>query len=236
MRLTMLPGKLNPQVFTKNVNPNAVRFSVLASLMGLTAVALILSSLTSCKSTTRAKLGTTEQSDGANSPQEVAGVQNAMTDKPTNPTSNNANSGLSLSAPDVVMPLSPEDPALDMESLGEPKSAGGPVVGLEVWQDNRPVTSIVTGKHVLFRLSGDTRDVNARGGCAENPGIVQASWTIGSKVSADIQRYAGQDCRPLEYSGMFTKEGPITVRLDVMSMDGEVASSEKTFEVKNSVN
>jgi hypothetical protein len=35
---------------------------------------------------------------------------------------------------------------------------------------------------------------------------------------------------------MFTKEGSITVRLEVLSADGDVATSERTFEVKNSVN
>jgi hypothetical protein len=106
------------------------------------------------------------------------------------------------------------------------------VAGLEAWQDDKPVSSIVTGKQVLFKLTNWTRDTNTNNGCSTNPGIVQASWTIGSKPSADVQRFAGQDCRALDYSGMFTKEGAITVRLDVLSADGEVASVEETFSVK----
>jgi hypothetical protein len=134
------------------------------------------------------------------------------------------------------MPASLTDPALDGEKFWEPDVAGGPVAGLEAWQDDKPVSSIVTGKQVLFKLTSWTRDTNTNNGCSSNPGIVQASWTIGSKPSADVQRFAGQDCRALDYSGMFTKEGTISVKLDVLSADGEVASVEETFAVKPASN
>ena len=235
MRLSMFPDRFRPQTFTKNIKPNAVRLGVLTTLIGLTGVALILSSLTSCKSTARAKADNPEVPQAAVKPQEMPAIQSSSTDVGQVANKDSAE-GLALATPDVVLPLNPNDPALDMDKLGEPKAASGPVVGLEVWQDNKSVTSIATGKQVLFRLSGETRDTGASDGCADNPGIIQASWTIGSKPSADVQRYAGQDCRALDYSGMFTKEGSITVRLDVLSADGDVATSERTFEVKNSVN
>jgi hypothetical protein len=235
MRLSMFADRFRPQTFTKNIKPNAVRLGVLTTLIGLTGVALILSSLTSCKSTGRTKADNPEVPQASVKPQETPAIQNPSTEVGQVDKKVSAE-GLALATPDVVLPLNPNDPALDMDKLGEPKAAGGPVVGLEVWQDNKSVTSIATGKQVLFRLSGETRDTGVSDGCADNPGIIQASWTIGSKPSADVQRYAGQDCRSLEYSGMFTKEGSITVRLDVLSADGDVATSERTFEVKNSAN
>lgn len=236
MRLSMISDRLKPQALTKNIRPNAVRFGVLTTLIGVTSVAVILSTLTSCKSTARTKTDNSVSPEVSTRLQEATSAQSASPVPANEPLKKGSTEDLSLSAPEVVLPLSSNDPALDMEKLGDPKSAAGPVVGLEVWQDDKPVTSILTGKQVLFKLSGETRDTNASGGCPENPGIVQASWTIGSKPSADVQRYAGQDCRSLDYSGMFTKEGTITVRLDVLSVDGEVATAEKTFDVKNTVN
>jgi len=236
MRLNTISDRFKPQTLTKNINPNAVRFGVLTTLIGVTGIAVILSSLTSCKSTTRTKIDNSVSPEVSNKPQEATSAQSASTASGNDPVKKDSTEDLSLAAPQVALPLSPEDPALDVEKPGDPKAAVGPVVGLEVWQDDKPVTSILTGKQVLFKLSGETRDMNASGGCPENPGIVQASWTIGSKPSADVQRYAGQDCRSLDYSGMFTKEGTITVRIDVLSVDGEVATAEKTFDVKNTVN
>jgi hypothetical protein len=238
----MFADRFRHQNFTKNIKPNAVRLGVLTSLIGLTGVALILSSLISCKSTARTKADNPEVAQVPEvaqapvNPAEIPPTPGTPSTQLSAVANKDSAEGLALATPDVVLPLNPNDPALDMDKLGEPKAAGGPVVGLEVWQDNKSVTSIATGKQVLFRLSGETRDTSASGGCAENPGIIQASWTIGSKPSADLQRYAGQDCRSLDYSGMFTKEGSITVRLDVLSVDGDLATSEKTFEVKNSVN
>lgn len=234
MRLSMFADRFRPQTFTKNIKPNAVRLGVLTTLIGLTGVALILSSLTSCKSTARAKADNPEVPQAAVNPAEISPTQDTPSTQLSAVANKDSAEGLALATPDVVLPLNPNDPALDMDKLGEPKAASGPVVGLEVWQDNKSVTSIATGKQVLFRLSGETRDTGASDGCVDNPGIIQASWTIGSKPSADVQRYAGQDCRALDYSGMFTKEGSITVRLDVLSADGDVATSERTFEVKNS--
>jgi len=236
MRLSMFADRFRPKTLTKNIRPNAVRLGVLTTLIGLTGFAIILSSLTSCKSTTRTKADNPEVPQAAVNPAEIPPTQDTPSTQLSAVANKGSAEGLALATPDVVLPLNPNDPALDMDKLGEPKAAGGPVVGLEVWQDNKSVTSITTGKQVLFRLSGETRDTSSSDGCAENPGIIQASWTIGSKPSADLQRYAGQDCRSLDYSGMFTKEGSITVRLDVLSVDGDVATSEKTFEVKNSAN
>jgi hypothetical protein len=236
MRLNTISDRFKPQTLTKNINPNAVRFGVLTTLIGVTGIAVILSSLTSCKSTTKTKFDNSVSPEVSTKPLEATSAQIASTVSGSETLKKDSPEDLSLAAPQVTLPLSPEDPALDLERLGDPKSAAGPVVGLEVWQDDKPVTSILTGKQVLFKLSSETRDANASGGCPENPGIVQASWTIGSKPSADVQRYAGQDCRSLDYSGMFTKEGTITVRIDVLSVDGDVATAEKTFEVKNTIN
>jgi hypothetical protein len=89
----------------------------------------------------------------------------------------------------------------------------------------------MTGKQVLFKMTDWTRDTGANSGCTQNRGIVQASWTIGSKPAADVQRFAGQECRPLDYSGMFTKAGNITVNLEVLSGDGEMAHAAASFPV-----
>lgn len=201
-----------------SVSSNTVRLSVLSGLIGVVITGVILAAFTSCKSTTK-------NSETSPSSSEVSPASSAA--------------GVAVGQPSVVLPLSPSDPAttqtdVQAEVSGEDiKIAGVPVVGLEAWQDDKPVTTIVTGKQVQFRLTDWTRDTNTANGCSVNPGIVQASWTVGSKPSADVQRFAGQDCRPLDYNGMFTKEGSITVRLDVLSAEGEVVSAEKTFSVKN---
>lgn len=200
-----------------SLSPNAVRLSILSGLIGLVITGVVLSAFTSCKSTTK------------NIEPSVAAAKEPASAVAATPASQ----------PAVVLPLSPSDPAgeiveADSDATSDDiKIAGIPVVGLEAWQDEKPVTTIVTGKQVQFRPTDWTRDTNTANGCAVNPGIVQASWTVGSKPSADVQRFAGQDCRPLDYNGMFTKEGSITVRLDVLSAEGEVASAEKTFSVKN---
>lgn len=114
---------------------------------------------------------------------------------------------------------------------GAPTNPGGPVAGIEVWQDGAQVTTVTTGKLIYFKPSSWTRDTSAVTGCEINRGIVQASWTIGSRASADIQRYAGQECRLFDYSGTFTKPGNVTVQLDVISADGEQAHAESVITV-----
>lgn len=105
------------------------------------------------------------------------------------------------------------------------------MVGIEVWQDGVAVTTVVTGKMIQFKPTPWTRDTSATSGCDVNRGIVQASWTIGSRASADIQRFAGQDCRIFDYAGTFTKSGNVTVQLDVVSADGEQAHAETVITV-----
>lgn len=112
-----------------------------------------------------------------------------------------------------------------------PQLPGGPVAGIEVWQDGKLVNSIQTGTPVQFKPTPWTRDTSATSGCEINRGIVQASWTIGSRAAADLQRYAGQDCRLFDYSGTFTKPGQVVVQLDVVSSEGEQAHAELTVPV-----
>jgi hypothetical protein len=242
MRLGILAEELKTQDVPKVINPNAVRLGVLTSLLGLISLALVLSSLISCKSTSKSsKFDAGQTPNPDNSPDLSLAELNAVIKEPSpaappeiDPTVTKGNETQpELITPSVVLPVSASDPALDMESLGEPKVASGAVVGLEVWQNNRPVTTIETGKQVHFKLAGWSRETSSSEGCDENPGLVQASWTIGSNPAADVQRFAGQDCQSLDYGGMFTKEGLITVKLTVSSIDGNVASTEKTFLVKN---
>lgn len=220
MQVQVLTETLGRLRSLRNMNHNKVRFGVLTTLIGVTGVAILLSSLGSCKSMSRVKTTSTSEASAVSQPDESSRL---APDSPGNP---------SVISHQAVMPASLTDPALDGERVWEPEVAGGPVAGLEAWQDDKPVSSIVTGKQVLFKLTSWTRDTNTNNGCSSNPGIVQASWTIGSKPSADVQRFAGQDCRALDYSGMFTKEGTIKVKLDVLSADGQIASVEETFAVK----
>lgn len=220
MQVTALTEKLGRLRGLRNLNHNKVRFGVLTTLIGVAGVAVLLSSLGACKSMSRIK-----------SANESAAAAVSATESPSS-LAPDAPGSPSVISHQAVMPASLTDPALDGEKFWEPDVAGGPVAGLEAWQDDKPVSTIVTGKQVLFKLTNWTRDTNINNGCSTNPGIVQASWTIGSKPSADVQRFAGQDCRALDYSGMFTKEGSITVKLDVLSADGEVASVVETFAVK----
>ena len=109
--------------------------------------------------------------------------------------------------------------------------AGSPVAGIEIWQDGAVVTTVSTGKMIQFRPTSWTRDTSATSGCDVNRGILQASWTIGSRAAADIQRFAGQECRLFDYAGTFTKAGNVTVQLDVVSADGEQAHAEMVISV-----
>ncbi len=114
---------------------------------------------------------------------------------------------------------------------GVPTAPGGPVAGVEVWQDGAQVTTVTTGKLIQFKPTSWTRDTSATSGCEINRGIVQSSWTIGSRASADIQRFAGQECRLFDYAGTFTKAGNVTIQLDVISADGEQAHAETVITV-----
>jgi hypothetical protein len=116
-----------------------------------------------------------------------------------------------------------------------PTSPGGPIAGIEAWQDGHIVTSIATGKVVFFKLTKWTHDTSVTTGCTENVGIVQSSWTIGTRPQVDIQRFAGQDCRSFDYSGTFTKPGTIAVTLDVLTGEGETAHAEATYSVTGGV-
>lgn len=230
MRLQAFVNRFHSMVSSKNFDPNVLRLGVLTTLIGVTGLAVFLAAITSCKSTSRSKITSSQGQDVASDASKIKEENSSANELPTKPV---------LPDPSVALPLSSEDPArTDDEAVDGKLAASMPVVGLEVWQDNKPVSTIVTGKQVTFKLSGDTREMSLNGanGCADNPGIIQASWTIGSKPAADVQRFAGQDCRALDYGGMFTKEGSITVKLDVLTVDGEVASSQKTFDVRNVVN
>jgi hypothetical protein len=104
-------------------------------------------------------------------------------------------------------------------------------LALKIWEDGNQATTVTTGKLIQFKPTSWTRDTSATAGCDVNRGIVQASWTIGSRPSADIQRFAGQECRLFDYSGTFTKAGNVTIQLDVISADGEMAHAETVLTV-----
>jgi len=229
MRLNSLRSLVSQGIQWYEHHANKFRFGILSGLIGLTSVAVLLSSITSCKSSQK-----NSKPDAVSAaPVLPLAVTPAEEMAQKEVVSSSTEAALTAVKPDVVIPGSKNDPALDMEAVGESENVAGPVVGFEVWQDDKPVSTILTGKQVLFKLTSWTRDTGSSDSCPLNPGIVQASWTVGSKPAADVQRLAGQDCRALDYSGMFTKEGSITVKLDVLSADGELASSVETFPVKS---
>ena len=246
MRIDRMIIKFRNGRWNRQLNGNALRLSVLSTLIGMTGVAVILSSITSCKSTTSEKIENkttavaepTAAMNATAAANPTAAATTAQNDSQT--TANKVDSPgvdsqfdsqMSLTSPGLLLPGSPSDVRVDMEKVGEPELPGGPVAGIEVWQDNKVVSTIMTGKQVLFKMTDWTRDTNSNSGCAQNRGIVQASWTIGSKPAADVQRFAGQECRPLDYSGMFTKAGNIAVNLEVLSGDGEMAQAAASFPV-----
>ena len=242
MRIDRMIIKFRNGRWNRQLNGNALRLSVLSTLIGMTGVAVILSSITSCKSTTSEKIEhkTTAVAEptaamnataAANPAAAATTAQNDSQSTAIQVDAPGVDSPLSLASPGLLLPGSPSDARVDMEKVGEPELPGGPVAGIEVWQDNKVVSTIMTGKQVLFKMTDWTRDTGANSGCAQNRGIVQASWTIGSKPAADVQRFAGQECRPLDYSGMFTKAGNITVNLEVLSGDGEMAQAAASFPV-----
>jgi len=244
MRIDRMIVKFRNGRWNSQLNGNALRLSVLSTLIGMTGVAVILSSITSCKSTTSEKTEnkTTAVAEPTAALNPTAAAKTLKNDSQTatkqvdapgvdSQIDSQIDSQLSLTSPGLLLPGSPSDARVDMDKVSEPELPGGPVVGIEAWQDNKVVTTIVTGKQVLFKMTDWTRDTAAQSGCAQNRGIVQASWTIGSKPAADVQRFAGQECRALDYSGMFTKAGNITVNLEVLSGDGEMAQAAASFPV-----
>ena len=141
-----------------------------------------------------------------------------------------------MSRPPGVTKLSRSNANSTLLTINVSSPKGGVnVSGIEVWQEGVLVSSIQTGKPVQFKPTSWTRDTSATSGCEINRGIVQGSWTIGSRAASDIQRYAGQDCRLFDYSGTFTKPGDVVVKFDVVSAEGEQAHAETTLKVTGDV-
>jgi hypothetical protein len=201
--------QLGHTVLRLDRNGNKIRFGILSALIIGTAVSAIVSS---CKS----RYGFTNGKDAA------AASSNDVASK----TSTTA-----VSTQTTSMTSSVTTTSTTIAAEPAPATPGGPIVGIDAWQDNKVVASLVTGKPVQFKLTPWSRVTGATTGCDLNRGLVQASWSIGTKASIDIQRYAGQDCRAFDYSGTFTKPGSITVDVDVLSADGQVAHAETTYAV-----
>ena len=205
------------------VNPNAVRLGVLCVLIGVTATAAVISS---CKS----RYGFTNQNkEGAEKSNDThSGGSTTGSTTVSSPVADTGNTtGTSTGS---------TTGSTDGNSTGNvPTTPGGPIAGIEAWQDGHVVTAVATGKVVYFKLTKWTHDTSATAGCPDNVGIVQSSWTIGTRPQVDIQRFAGQDCRSFDYSGTFTKPGSIAVMLDVLTGDGENAHAEATYAVTGDV-
>jgi hypothetical protein len=218
MRMKRIRYRWIIRFVTKLKDGNGVRLVILS---GLVAVAAAGTLVTSCKSryglTNQAKEGA-EISNNA-TPKTIPETPTVTTTTDTNSTTTPASPGNNQEAP-VGTPVEPA-----------PSTPGGPIAGIEAWQDGKIVTAIVTGKSVVFKPTAWTRDTSEDQGCEVNRGIVQASWTMGSKSAVDIQRFAGQECKDFDYSGMFTKPGSMTVHLDVIAVDGEQAHAEVVFPV-----
>ena len=241
MRFDKVMARRLKEQLRGKINANGVRLGVLCVLIGVTSMAAILSSCKSrygftnqnkqgaetnpdsrssdgtTASTTGTSNGATTGADTGSAPDGTSGENNGNSTGGT--TSSSSESTTGGSAPDAPTPTSP----------------GGPIAGIEAWQDGLLVSSIATGKMVYFKLTKCTRDTSATSGCEDNVGIVQSSWTIGSRPQVDIQRFAGQDCRSFDYSGTFTKPGTIGVMLDVLTGDGESAHAEATYAVTGAV-
>ena len=227
MRLKSVRYRGMIRFVTRLKDGNVLRLAILS---GLVAVAAAGTLVTSCKS----RYGFTKSAkDGAQSGDKSTDPSNGPSaDQSTTPTipssgpagsNNGGSSGGGTTGVNTTGSTPSTEPA--------PSLPGGPVAGIEAWQDGKLVTSIVTGKSVVFKPTAWTRDTSADQGCALNRGIVQASWTVGSKPATDIQRFAGQECQAFDYSGMFTKSGTITVQLDVVDADGEQAQATASFPV-----
>jgi hypothetical protein len=169
------------------------------------------------------------------------------TEGATNKSDTPAASPIVQSAQDAeAKPVTPSDPKEPMgddrltgdfgplttaEDSESTEASGGPVAGIEVWQNGSQSTTVTTGTLVQFRPTAWTRDSAATSGCDMNRGIIQASWTIGTRIPADIQRFAGQDCRTFDYAGTFTKAGNVSIRLDVLTAEGLQTHAETVIKV-----
>ncbi len=206
---------------TRLKDGNVLRLVILSGLVAIAAAGTLV---TSCKS----RYGFTKSAkDGAEgSDQAIPKTTNQTPDDPvTNslPTTPSASTGTTSTGGSTTQNTPAVEPA--------PSLPGGPVAGIEAWQEGKLVTTIVTGKTVVFKPTAWTRDTSAEQGCALNRGIIQASWTVGSKPATDIQRFAGQECQAFDYSGVFTKPGAISVQLEVVAVDGEQAQATASFPV-----
>ena len=194
-------------------------------------LALSLVAAASCKS----RYGFTNQNkEGATTSNSDATPNTSTLPKPNTSTQTTTTTTTTNTTPTPTTSTNPTTsttPAVETA----PTSPGGPVAGIEVWQEGVLVSSIQTGKPVQFKPTSWTRDTSATSGCEINRGIVQGSWTIGSRAASDIQRYAGQDCRLFDYSGTFTKPGDVVVKFDVVSAEGEQAHAETTLKVTGDV-
>lgn len=192
-------------------------------------IALSLVAAASCKS----RYGFTNQNkEGATTSNSDATPNTSTLPKPNTSTQTTTTTTTTNTTPTTsTNPTTSTTPAVETA----PTSPGGPVAGIEVWQEGVLVSSIQTGKPVQFKPTSWTRDTSATSGCEINRGIVQGSWTIGSRAASDIQRYAGQDCRLFDYSGTFTKPGDVVVKFDVVSAEGEQAHAETTLKVTGDV-
>jgi hypothetical protein len=196
------------------IGGNAIRFSILTALMAGTLCAAVISS---CKSrygfTNQEKQGASGSKDG------IAGALPPVT--------------APGSKPPVTTPPStaPESPDTNPQTEPVPTVEGGPVAGIEAWQNGKMVDTLVTGVEVAFKMTAWTHDTSETTGCDTHKGIVQASWGIGSRPAEDIQRLAGQECRSFDYTGTFVKPGSISVTLDVISGDGEQAHAKTSYPV-----
>ena len=192
-------------------------------------IALSLVAAASCKS----RYGFTNQNkEGATTSNSDATPNTSTLPKPNTSTQTTTTTTTTNTTPTTsTNPTTSTTPAVETA----PTSPGGPVAGIEVWQEGVLVSSIQTGKPVQFKPTSWTRDTSATSGCEINRGIVQGSWTIGSRTAWDIQRNAGQDCRLFDYSGTFTKPGDVVVKFDVVSAEGEQAHAETTLKVTGDV-
>ena len=111
-----------------------------------------------------------------------------------------------------------------------PAFPGGPVVGLEVVQNGVVVTSIKTGIPATLRPTNWTKDTDNPPGC-DNPGILQALWTIGSRTPINVVRASTNDCKTLAIGGTFTKTGSVVIQLDILTDEGEGANATSTYDI-----
>jgi hypothetical protein len=70
MQVHVLTEKLDRFKSLRNMNHNKVRFGVLTTLIGLTSVAILLSSLGACKSMSRVKTTSTSEASAVSAPDE----------------------------------------------------------------------------------------------------------------------------------------------------------------------